>query len=1220
MANDTQNIQINIKAETNKATSQVKKLNKEIRQLKKESDKSNKSLAKTQGVTKKVGASFKQLGLHLARLVAIYGTFQAMTNTVKTFANFEQAIKTLGVITGVTGEQLQALEDKAKELGETTVFSASQVAEAMTEMARAGLTAEQQLEGIDGVLNLAINGMVSLAEASKIATTAMNAFGLKSSDIGNISDVFSKAINSSAMNLEQLGYAMAKVAPVSKSMNVSLEETTALLGVLADAGRRGAEAGTQLKIVMLRLGANVEAKKWIDGLGASMYKSNGVLKSFTSQLRAIQDGMVGLTQKQQLLAKARIFGSEALASAEILLSNLEKIDPATEKLRNSFGYAQDNATKMMDTLQGSYKELLSALEGLQVEIGENLSPALRKIIEDSTEFIRGLDAEQIEAFTDDLSSLIGVLGEFYNGLEMVMKMAYNVASAFGVINAKNVVLLALMVKFKAQLLSMVSGLAGILAVGGAFAGLALGAIALGVALGVLIYKIAEMEQQTAELNETTDKFVKSMVRVDEVLENTFTKIDDLSESKIRDYLLTLGKETKSLINQLTDLGDELAELEKKKLNSLTGISDRDAKRIEQINNLMGVLSVKLGLISEAELKLKKSGQELVNERQKVLRLLALEKNSRYAIANDAIPLEKEQLKAVVKTTKAYEKRLKTLKSTLTTMEKKERGFVKDLIKLEKQLSDVRKKHANERLSHTHKFETSLADIRANALNSLGQYNDAQKRADEELAKAKEYLAKGNLIMAEEHHAEYMRLVQVNATDEIKIGDDVKRTKQQNMKELLSDTKAGNEIATKIMLERQQKEEDLIKKNIALKLNELNMFRVQMDIQIQLIKLMAELAGYSKDLAFSDQLKAFNVEAEKAEVTIDRLVGEQRQLIIDIDMNAGGLSGDISKVSSDLKKIEEPIKPEIDFSKAIAEIEEVEVAFNGTKAVLSEQQFLKVKADKAELDALNLQLAEMMSEDKELILSADTSEAKSDFEQVKAKAEQLEANIEKTMTLNVETLIADKKLNTTADLAGGLENIDIEVDADTTDADRELTALVKKGNDAKIIPKVTLNTSKADSQMRQKEKEWSRTITKTIQINYVGQQTAQNGGLILPRFADGGHLDSGLGHSRKTGSLSGYGGGDKIKALLEAGEFIIKKESVRKLGLDRLNMINQGKLPRYQDGGGVSIPRYATGGGVSSSNVSSRTVELNLNMGGQSFKMMTDEDVASALERYTRINL
>ena len=151
---------------------------------------------------------------------------------------------------------------------------------------------------------------------------------------------------------------------------------------------------------------------------------------------------------------------------------------------------------------------------------------------------------------------------------------------------------------------------------------------------------------------------------------------------------------------------------------------------------------------------------------------------------------------------------------------------------------------------------------------------------------------------------------------------------------------------------------------------------------------------------------------------------------------------------------------------------------------------------------------------------------------------------------------------------------------------------------------------------------------TVRYQYVGK--AQTGGLMqtpkqlfgsaIPRFNVGGHLDSGLGHSRKTGMLGGYGGGDRIKALLEAGEFIINKSAVRKLGLDRMNMINQGMLPRFNTGGivdSVDTVNNAMSEGVTDSSISSsgNIVDLNFNIGGNSYKAFADEDVANQLAEF-----
>jgi len=173
-----------------------------------------------------------------------------------------------------------------------------------------------------------------------------------------------------------------------------------------------------------------------------------------------------------------------------------------------------------------------------------------------------------------------------------------------------------------------------------------------------------------------------------------------------------------------------------------------------------------------------------------------------------------------------------------------------------------------------------------------------------------------------------------------------------------------------------------------------------------------------------------------------------------------------------------------------------------------------------------------------------------------------------------------------------------------------------------------NTQQANSVMNAYKTNAQQTTYSTHIVTVQTRQAKQkkkDGGLIHPnipmmKFADGGSpLENGLGHSRKSGKLSGYGGGDKVKALLEAGEFIIKKEAVQKLGLDRLHMLNQGQLPRFKDGGHVTpMQKFNTGGLVKTelnSSGTKGTVNLNLTVGNKTFPMISDEQVAESLASY-----
>lgn len=405
-------VRIDIKADSAQASLQIKKLTKDIGLLNKKVQSGGKLNVKQ---IQQTSRSITSLTSHVSKLAIIYGTFHSLVSGGVVTAEFEQSIKRLGVYSGTSGEELERLKNKALDLGKTTVFSATQVADGMNQMALAGLTAQEQFDGIEAVLNLASVGMISLTDASNIAVTAMKSFGLQASDIGDISDILAKASTISATTITELGQALTKVGTEAHSHNISLEETASALGVLADAGRRGAEAGTQLKIVMARLSGNVEAKKWLDKLHISMYDATtkGALP-FAEQLKIVRDRLAKLPPQARAIKLSQIFGEEAKSSAVALMTSLDELDAKLGKIRKAMGdnFAQKSAKEMMDTLQGSYKSLLSALEGLTLEMGQNLIPILRESMDSVTGFIRGMDKDKVREFADALGGLIQIIGSF----------------------------------------------------------------------------------------------------------------------------------------------------------------------------------------------------------------------------------------------------------------------------------------------------------------------------------------------------------------------------------------------------------------------------------------------------------------------------------------------------------------------------------------------------------------------------------------------------------------------------------------------------------------------------------------------------------------------------------------------------------------------------------------------------------------------------------------
>ena len=321
------------------------------------------------------------------------------------------------------------MKAKAEELGASTIFTASQVADGMNAMAMAGLSAEQSMNGIGASLNLASIGMITVEQASLIATRAMNGFGLSSEDMNRISDVLAKTITSSALTITELGSALEKVSAVATTFGLSIEETSGALGVLGDAGRVGAEAGTQLKIVLSRLAGNKEAKKYLDELGISIYDASGNILPFITQLRNVKVELDKLPESARNIKMNEIFGSEAIVSANILLKNIDELDSKINDLGDSFGFASEKAKDMMDNLSGDFKEFNSALEGLIINLGEGLSPALRDILDNATEFLQSLDPEKVKEFGQDIGELAQTGYELVQGIVILIEGVHNLSKS-----------------------------------------------------------------------------------------------------------------------------------------------------------------------------------------------------------------------------------------------------------------------------------------------------------------------------------------------------------------------------------------------------------------------------------------------------------------------------------------------------------------------------------------------------------------------------------------------------------------------------------------------------------------------------------------------------------------------------------------------------------------------------------------------------------------------
>lgn len=355
-------------------------------------DKEMKNVDKTMKSTGKslmdVGSSIGDAGQRMA--LAVSTPLIALgTTAVVIGAKFDAQMSRVKAIAGATGEEFDKLRKQALELGASTAFSSSEVAMAMEELASAGFTVDQILNATAGVLDLAASSGIGLAEAASIAGAAINGFGLEASDAGHVADVLAKAAAISAANATSLGEAFKYVAPVAKTLGLSIEETSAAIGILANAGIDGSSAGTALRMGLLRLASPTKRmSKLMDATGSEFFDASGKMKSMAGIIDVLAEATREMTDEQKAGYLATLFGAEAVSSFMTLIdAGSGKLNEYTKELKNADGEADRMAKTMMDNLAGAWEELTGALESLAIAFSDVVKGDLQRLAIYLTELV-----------------------------------------------------------------------------------------------------------------------------------------------------------------------------------------------------------------------------------------------------------------------------------------------------------------------------------------------------------------------------------------------------------------------------------------------------------------------------------------------------------------------------------------------------------------------------------------------------------------------------------------------------------------------------------------------------------------------------------------------------------------------------------------------------------------------------------------------------------------
>jgi len=331
----------------------------------------------------KFGSDMVALGAKMVAVTAAIGAPVAFA--VKTFSDFDDAMRAVGAVSQSTADQLKAMTDVAKNLGATTSFTALQVAQLMTELGRAGFKPDQVNAMTGAVLDLARATGTDATLASGIMAASIRQFNLEATDAARVADVLTMGANATFNSVESLGEALKYAGPVAKNLGMSLEDTVAILGTLGNVGIQGSEAGTALRRLGVISAATGEKLKSIFDI--SNVDATGQLKPLVQIMDEIGNKVKDLPVAERVAKMNEAFGLLGITAASVLSETAMSTVDLANALKTADGTAAKAAKSMDSGLGGAFRIIMSAAEGLSIAIGEALAGSIKSVTETITRLI-----------------------------------------------------------------------------------------------------------------------------------------------------------------------------------------------------------------------------------------------------------------------------------------------------------------------------------------------------------------------------------------------------------------------------------------------------------------------------------------------------------------------------------------------------------------------------------------------------------------------------------------------------------------------------------------------------------------------------------------------------------------------------------------------------------------------------------------------------------------
>jgi len=1256
-------ILLTIKAETDKARKEVKELKLAIDKLASSSDGSAKSFHGQETALKNIEQKTKSLTSSLKSLVGVYASFQGAKAFINSMSEIEQGFIGIAKTTGATEEEMEKFKDGiyalADELSGIEVNELQSIAEGAGQL---GVAKEDILKFSESIAKISVATNLTAEEASSDFAVIANVFKEPVDNIENLGSAVNELSATTAGTVSYIVDSTKRLAPVGSSFGLLSHEVMAFSATLADAGIRSEVGATALSQIFQKMQVDVDKFAKLSGMSIDDFST--IMRDKPAEAVKIVASAIHQLGTEAPSALDSL-GLSGAGTAQTILALSNNVDNLSKNLQTSKKAFEENTSvsdeylKASNSIDAKMKDVKTSFVLLSRELMVELQPAVKDALDGINEFIRSIDSKAIGEFAGDLVDGAKSVATFASENKTLLKTIAEVAIAFIGFNKAKTAFFGLFSSQSIQIIEhfsakgqglsktidiMVRGFSkfgktvlGLVTANPILAGLA-------VAITAVVYAYNKLSEAEAEREKVSEGFRDSAKNGIAVLEEYSQHLDENKNLYFKSI-----EEQKKYVKSI----DETILANKNQIKSMEDLDhDRYAEEISQLT---------------------KQNEVLVLTKEKVVSVTAEEIKA----MNEAIATSKAEeaskaslIKAhqdfVDKAIEANEKRLSKEKETIELLRDKESQLYVDLAELEKELAETRQKYSNQRIVVTDELNDKIRKLNELDATETQKSVNSKILAEQKYAQVRENISKGNIELAKKYLSEYDSLVEQNFNTEYARAQDSTYKKMQLVDEYKEALANSAQFSIEMIDLEEQKEIKAHNTKIEAKQIEIRATQAQIQLQMRMIELIGKMVEKATGTKFEMQFDDFEQDVKDADKLLDELESQKRTATIrakaetgdaDISLNRTVQIGSqtvemkqiadnsdaVSKIDDVVRKAEDSnpkIFTYVDNTTADGQIVRFIEDVNGKYATVS----VDAKDDNAQkkLDVLMLDILGREGYVSVGVNSENVTPALDDIEKkitttegtvkVYGNADNFYEVVNKA-TSDIEETIAKKKVGFVK--SKDQETLAVEKAIKSLNSDTTSTHKVKEdkpsfdslkatkreiSKDTESIHRIIFDQNNlADIYTILSDIRMDTQSIHTIILRTVDQRTHayKTGGEVIPKFATGGF-------TRLSGALGGYGGGDRIKALLEAGEFIHNKESVSMYGLDFMNMINKKLLPvdavRNLVGGGVR--RYATGGEVSAIPLSSPTMSapaiINLTVAGRTFQVMSDKDVADALARHIEL--